>query len=82
MKKFKKSWKIWIIVAFISAFLLACGTLVYARSGFQMHERSYNGCANCWTHNWTTLNCCNELTIDERDLLMHKIDSLFRIDSN
>ena len=39
MKKFKKSWKAWIVAAFIAGILMACGALVYAGSGLVDHKR-------------------------------------------
>lgn len=72
-KTFKslKSWKVWIVIAFVAAFLLACGALVYARSGFQLHERSFSWCTYC-----------AELTVGEWNQIMQKIDSLVNIKTN
>ena len=64
MKKFKKSWKAWIVAAFIAGILMACGALVYAGSGLVDHKR--------WTSN-------TALTTAEWNQIMNQIDSLRRL---
>lgn len=65
MKKTKKSWKIWIVIAFISAFLIACGAIVYAGNGLFKSFWHYKISANT-----------NELTIDDWNWVMESLDSL------
>lgn len=62
MKKTKKSWKIWIVIAFIAVFLITCGAIVYAVSGFVgLHKRTSNDQA---------------LTSEEWNQIMQQIDGL------
>ena len=62
MKKNKRSRKVWIVIAFLAAFLITCGAMVYAVSGFvELHKRTSND---------------QELTLEEWDQIMRQIDGL------